>query len=305
MSAQLGAHNLWSCALQSLQTSCRHSLAVPCAVATCTYPSPQLSSPLKADHSARKSARQIRCKAQLNEVPADEEFDWVARNEQRLRALPLVAGGTGVAGIVLNRLLTQSGTVQAQSRDELIGVALCAVLLLVGLQWLSIKPRPLTQEEPLGKDVEYYSDKLPVDARQEVSWAWEATRSCTRCRALVVLYRGTCVAHLGSCSDKARPGQAQMGNLCNKAATSGEPNNLANLARYPGAVEFTSYLPINMQSILVQPLGNEGVMVLGSDYQRGFGRVDQIWAASVAQKLDSTLEDCVPKAQELAGAASA
>ena len=45
---------------------------------------------------------------------------------------------------------------------------------------------------------------------------------------------------------------------------------------WPGAVEFTSFLPSNMQSVLVQPLGDEGVLVLGSDYQRGFGRVDQV-----------------------------
>lgn len=43
-----------------------------------------------------------------------------------------------------------------------------------------------------------------------------------------------------------------------------------------GSAEFTTYLPINMQSVLVQPLGDEGVMVLGSDHQRGFGRVDQV-----------------------------
>ena len=43
-----------------------------------------------------------------------------------------------------------------------------------------------------------------------------------------------------------------------------------------GAFEFTAYLPTNMQSVLVQPVGNEGVLVLGSDYQRGFGRVDQV-----------------------------
>ena len=43
-----------------------------------------------------------------------------------------------------------------------------------------------------------------------------------------------------------------------------------------GAIEFTRYLPADMQSVLVQPIGSEGVLVLGSDYQRGFGRVDQV-----------------------------
>ena len=41
-----------------------------------------------------------------------------------------------------------AGSAGAESRAELLAVALCAVLLLVGLQWLSVKPRPLTQVVP-------------------------------------------------------------------------------------------------------------------------------------------------------------
>ncbi len=39
-------------------------------------------------------------------MPADEEFDWAARYQPALRALPLAAGGTGLVGALLNRLLS-------------------------------------------------------------------------------------------------------------------------------------------------------------------------------------------------------
>ena len=39
-------------------------------------------------------------------MSADEEFDWAAKYEPLLRALPLAAGGLGIAGVLLNRLFS-------------------------------------------------------------------------------------------------------------------------------------------------------------------------------------------------------
>lgn len=41
-------------------------------------------------------------------------------------------------------------------------------------------------------------------------------------------------------------------------------------------MEFVSYLPPNTQAALIQPIGSQGVLVLGSDTQRGFSRLDQV-----------------------------
>lgn len=43
-----------------------------------------------------------------------------------------------------------------------------------------------------------------------------------------------------------------------------------------GRVEFTEYFPENTQGVLVQPIGEDGVLVCGTDTQRGFGRLDQV-----------------------------
>ena len=44
-------------------------------------------------------------------------------------------------------------------------------------------------------------------------------------------------------------------------------------------MEFTEYFPENTQGVLVQPVGDEGVLVVATDTQRGFGRLDQVRAA--------------------------
>jgi hypothetical protein len=36
------------------------------------------------------------------------------------------------------------------------------------------------------------------------------------------------------------------------------------------------YLPENTQGVVVQPIGSQGVLVAGSDTQRGVSRLDQV-----------------------------
>jgi hypothetical protein len=42
-------------------------------------------------------------------------------------------------------------------------------------------------------------------------------------------------------------------------------------------------------TVVVQPIGGEGVIVAASGTQRGFTPADQAWIAVVAEKLDQTL----------------
>lgn len=43
-----------------------------------------------------------------------------------------------------------------------------------------------------------------------------------------------------------------------------------------GRVEFTTVLPENTQAVVIQPIGNEGVLIAASNIQRGFTRLDQV-----------------------------
>lgn len=51
----------------------------------------------------------------------------------------------------------------------------------------------------------------------------------------------------------------------------------------------------------MQPIGDGGVMVAATDTVRGFSQLDQAWLATIADKLDATLEEATP---ELAAAQS-
>lgn len=96
--------------------------------------------------------------------------------------------------------------------------------------------------------------------------------------------------HMGAAKAGHKPEDALLGPICRRAMSSEQGNYLANLALYPGRVEFTSFLPENTQAAIIQPIGSEGVLIAASDTQRGFTRLDQAWASTIADKLDATLE---------------
>lgn len=228
------------------------------------------------------------------------DSDWVEDNADALRALPLAAGGLGVGSVLLNRLIFGIAPVvdasSSQSRTDVLVIIMSAALLLTGLSWLSLKPKPVTSVDLEGSEVSYVDPTLPAAAAEEVRWAWEALQGTTRARALVLFWRDACVCHQGMGAPGLVPGSAAAapGPICQRAQSSGKGTYFANLAPYPGRVEFTGYLPENTQGLIVQPVGELGVVVVATDAQRAFSRLDQAWVAALADKLETSLEEWAP-----------
>ncbi|KAL3161340.1 hypothetical protein ABBQ32_010238 [Trebouxia sp. C0010 RCD-2024] len=222
---------------------------------------------------------------------------WVAANAGRLRSLPLVAGASGIIGVLLNRLLSGVAPVvdasSSQSRTDVLVILLSAVLLLTGLQWLALQPKvkPLVQLD--GQEVAFIQPGLPQEAQQELAWAWQSLRDCSTCQAVVVIYNSSCLMHMGAARPGHKPQDALLGPICRRAMSSERGNYLANLALYPGRVEFTSFLPENTQAAIIQPIGSDGVLIAASNTQRGFTRLDQAWASTIADKLETSLAPIV------------
>ncbi|EFJ45988.1 hypothetical protein VOLCADRAFT_45232, partial [Volvox carteri f. nagariensis] len=219
----------------------------------------------------------------------------VAQNAEVFRALPLYAGGLGVVSLLLNRTLSGIAPVvdasSSQSRADVVGIVLSAVLLLTGLQWLSLKPREVAAVDLDGTTVNYVDPGLKpnVELLREFEWARDAVFKATRCKSLVLIYKGRNLFHYGYILRGRKPGDATPGDICNQAMKDGRGNYLANLVLYPGRPEFTAFLPENTAGVVVQPVGSQGVLVAGTDTVRGFSRLDQAWLASLADKLEVSL----------------
>ena len=233
-------------------------------------------------------------------MAVEEDADVVAANEDAFRAMPLAVGGGSVLALLLNRVLSGVAPVadasSSQSRADVLCLAMAGCLVLTGLTWIALKPKTPVKVVLNGVDrgAGFVDPALAPDAAAELRWCWDALRASTATGAVAVFYDGRRVMQAGVVPKNAADGRLtaeapRLGDICRRCMETGGGNYLANLALFPGRVEFAPYLPDNTQAVVIAPIGNEGVIVAASGTQRGFTPADQAWIAVMAEKLDQTL----------------
>ncbi|GJP29454.1 hypothetical protein CLOM_g16712 [Closterium sp. NIES-68] len=262
--------------------------------------------------SRRGQGHRVRCSASQKgpSSPAAGADDWVARHADALRLLPLAAGAAGGAVVLVNRVVWGIPAVadagSAQARADVICLVLAASLVLSGLSWLALRPKPQTPVPLNGVPCHRILPSLPRPIQQELNWAWESLSFNTPCRSLVLIFKGQCILQAGcmapvpsmpSATTTVDAAAAAVdaekilsGSICSTALKSGRSNYLANLILFPARYELFQFLPDNTQAAIVQPVGDgDGVIVMGSDTIRGFTPLHQVWLGSIAEKLDASL----------------
>ena len=201
-----------------------------------------------------------------------------------LRQLPLVAGGLAGTLLMVNRLLTEQLT-DSQARSDALGVIISALLILTGLLWQQVQARSPDSVNLLGEEGFEFTPDLPDVVKIELAWASRLLLTNTATRAIVILYQGKVLLRRGilGLNPEVKPGP-----ILQRVFDKNKPVYLVNLNIYPGKIEF-DYLPENTQGVICQPIGNQGILILGANAPRSYTKQDENWVEGIADKLDNTL----------------
>ena len=175
-----------------------------------------------------------------------------------LRLLPLVAGGLGAVLLLVNRILTPELST-SQSRADVLGVILSALLILTGLIWQQVQPITPDAVQLIGEEGFELAPDLPDSVKTELAWSSHLLLTNTVTRSLVIFYRGKVLLRRGILSPKS---EVTPGAILKRVLETQKPIYLVKLEIYPGKIEF-DYLPENTQGVICQPIDKEGVMILG------------------------------------------
>ncbi|KAK7307167.1 hypothetical protein VNO77_39990 [Canavalia gladiata] len=233
--------------------------------------------------------------------------NWVSQNDDAVRTLPIYVGSASLFAVLLNRALSGIAPVadagSSQSRADLLTLGLAVTDILTGLVWLSIRPKSITAVNPQGIECKRLCTTLPDVALNELLWAWESLSDVTCCRSLVIVYESSCVLQIGFAAESSPgdgeavsvdPNKLMQGSVYQGVMKSGAQSYLANLSLYPGKSELP-FLPSNTQAVILQPLGDKGIAIIGGDTIRGFTASDQAWITYIGEKLDSNLAKYVKR----------
>jgi Cofactor assembly of complex C subunit B, CCB2/CCB4 len=205
-------------------------------------------------------------------------------NNRILRLVPIVAGSIAGTLLMLNRVLTPALT-DSQARSDAVGVILTAVLILTGLLWQQVQPRTPDSTILEGTEGFELSSTLPESVRLELAWASHLLLTNTVTRSIVIYHKGEVILRRGILADKA---EVTPGVILDRVLTKQKAIYLVDTKVYPGRIEF-DYLPPNTQGIICQPLGSEGVMILGANAPRSYTKQDEAWIEGIADKLTNSL----------------
>ena len=201
-----------------------------------------------------------------------------------LRLLPLFVGGLGGILLLTNRLITPQLT-PSQSRSDVLGIILSAVLILTGLIWQRVQPRSPEAVELIGVEGLEMKSDLPEVVKTELAWASHLLLTNTATRSLVVWYQGEVLLRRGILSSN---GEVKPGKILQRVLDTQKPVYLVKLDLYPGKIEF-NYLPENTQGLICQPLGYKGAIIVGANAPRSYTKQDENWLEAIAEKLSVTL----------------
>jgi hypothetical protein len=207
------------------------------------------------------------------------------------RSIPArIALGGGVLGLSLTVLNQWSAPQVAEplapalERAAVLASLLAVVLMLVGLLWERIEPVPPERASLNGLEGLELAEDLPADLRRELAWGSQMLLTATPAATLLLLWRGRLLLRRGLLADQP----FLPGPICQRASAQGRAISLVDLRLYPGRDEFAGLLA-GLPAVVVQPLGQEGLLLVGGWSARCFGRSDLLWLEGWARRLTDEL----------------
>uniref|UniRef100_A0A6U4WVQ3 GAF domain-containing protein n=1 Tax=Hemiselmis andersenii TaxID=464988 RepID=A0A6U4WVQ3_HEMAN len=225
---------------------------------------------LAARQQLQRGAMQVRCEVKIS------------GNDQFLVA----AGSLSLALLMGNRLMTGE-LAAAQSRVDLLGVAVSSVMLLTVFARADVQAREKQSVKLAGVEQDEVDTALSEVSQQLLRFAAQTylkVAASTKCVAVV--HRGKTVLRQGI---MGRAQQVELGPIVDKACSDKSQAYLADLQILPGRKEFT-YLPVNTQAVIIEPFGESSALIIGADKVRAFTGLDLAMAPVMARLVQQTLE---------------
>jgi hypothetical protein len=191
----------------------------------------------------------------------------------------------GLALVVANQL-TAPQLDPPLERAGVLASLLAVGLMLVAVLWTRAVPEAAARARLEGSEGVWLTPDLPAAVTEELGWGSQMLLTATPAVVIVVHWDGQCLLRRGLMGQ----GSFEPGEICRRAMERGRPLSLVNLSLYPGREEFDGLLP-GLPAVLIQPLGDAGVVVLGGWSPRCFSRSDLTWVEGWAQRLTGRMLD--------------
>ncbi len=165
-------------------------------------------------------------------------------------------------------------------RAETISGIASIALITIGYLWTEIKPRQNSKANLDGKEGFELCNELTDDQRNELAWGSQQILTATAASTILIYWDNKVILRRGLISDKI----FQPGEICKRSINQNRLISLVNTELFPGRYEFDGVLN-NLPAVIVYPLENRGLTIVGGWSKRSFTNSDEKWITGWSDKL--------------------
>ncbi|MFN9545472.1 MAG: cofactor assembly of complex C subunit B [Cyanobacteriota bacterium] len=191
----------------------------------------------------------------------------------------LALGLVGLVVAVVNQLNAPQLDPSLE-RASVLASLLAVVLMVVAALWQRVVPEAAARADLVGREGCELVAGLPEDLVRELGWGSSMLLTATPA-ATVLLHDGQrTLLRRGLLG----PAGFSPGTICRQAISRQRAISLVDLRPYPGRAEFDGLLT-GLPAVVVQPVGEAGVLLVGGWSARCFSASDLRWIDGWARKL--------------------
>ena len=165
-------------------------------------------------------------------------------------------------------------------RAETISGIASILLITIGYLWTEINPKQPTKASLNGREGFELCNKLTDIKKSELAWGSKQILTATAASTILIYWDNEVILRRGLISSKT----FIPGEICNRAIEQNRLISLVNTELFPGRDEFNCVLE-NLPAVIVYPLSNRGVMIVGGWSKRSFTNSDEKWISGWSDKL--------------------
>ena len=192
----------------------------------------------------------------------------------------LALGLLGLGVAVINQLSAPQLDPPLE-RASVLASLLAVVLMVVAALWQRVVPEAAARADLDGKEGCELVDGLPDDLVGELGWGSSMLLTATPAATLLLHDGQRTVLRRGLLGPAAG---FNPGPICRQAISRQRAISLVDLRPYPGRAEFDGLLE-GVPAVVVQPVGEAGVLLVGGWAARCFSESDLRWIDGWARRL--------------------
>ena len=165
-------------------------------------------------------------------------------------------------------------------RAETISGVASIALITIGYLWTEINPTKPTKAKLHGKEGFELCNELSEVKKNELAWGSQQILTATAASTILIYWDNKVILRRGLISNKIfKPGE-----ICNRSINQKRLISLVNTELFPGSDEFDCVLD-DLPSVIVYPLSNRGLTIVGGWSKRSFTTSDEKWISGWSNKL--------------------